>query len=283
MALGEQFESRTITHTREGSTGERIWLTTWPGQLGADVPKVGDPWPTDHVHGGAAEYLWVRSVTPRPYAASGDGAGKAATHAHIDIEYDSTRPIGVAQDDWKITTGATLMTVEVGTPRVFSLRDNNNQTVQVPDGQTLIQPAQEIIIRGLEMLAKIDAGALPGAFPEKLKAKYLVRPSDHAVRKLGRVCTEKWIAIGGFSAVENQLLFESEEFAEPFARREGKSVVWYREFTRRFLWRLLLTKNAANQHSHATHNTLWNPALDLWDHVIPPLYPEIEFGDLFPF
>jgi len=278
MALGEQFESRSITHTPEGSVGQRIFIADWHDRYSNFLPVIGQRWPADPLHAPAiTEGLWLHEIIQTPYAASGEEntADNVATHVRLECNYRSSIPLSSASDSWLISTNSTIQAVDGGRGRTF-VASGNNMDASVPRYSAMT----EIVIRGLE-----DFG------PTEPSLADLAGPTSDAEPVIGTVCAEQY---GGNGPV-GQVLFESEDTGEAFMRTtdafdpDGSAghASWYRTFSRRFLLKRI--RYGPARLLIAGHLQEYDTLAGTWDTVNPGLYETANFsaiaGDppVFPF
>jgi len=278
MALGEQFLSRSITHTPTGASGTRVFIQTWADRYKQGLPTIGDKWPDDNLNpwvGLAPEGLWLHNIIPSPYAASGtkDQPNDVATHVKLEYMYESSKPISSDIAGWLISTDGVIATAEIGRERSFTL----DTTHKIDGGKPRHVPMTEVVIRGLEYLG-----------PGQPKYGTLAANTAAAIPRLGLVCSEIYKPTPGLVGASGQVLFESENTGEPFMRRtcqahEEKPIAWYREFSRRFLVKRIIYKRQDNRNGIAGHNQEWDSVSKIWDTVKEPLYAETIFDFvLFP-
>ena len=266
--LGEQFGSRSITHTATGSHGTRIFVELWQDRYKSTLPRIGKIWPSEA--GEVTEVLVVHDFAIEPFAQSGTKgtSHNVAKYARITYHYDGSVPLTSNPMGWLISCNSTIQAVPAGKNRSFF----QNRTHKIEGTVNKYIPMTEITIRGLDYLG------------ENPTLKDIAGPTQDAHHRLGTACKEvfrRW--------VRGQLLFQGEDLSEPFVRqtcqpdKEATPNAWYREFTRKFLLKSVGYMTTRGYEVVAGHNMEWDGEAGAWDTVIDKngktMYVEQKFGE----
>ena len=284
MAMGEQFGSRTITHTPLGARGRRIFKELWQDRYKPNLPYVGQRWPAD-VHNirdpGMQEPLWCHDIVIKPYGKSGTKAtaNNVAANVEIEYQYEPAKPLGSEVESWIVSTNATLQTY-AGDPNAHFLTHPEHL---LSTGTPHYASVTEIVVRGLEYL-----GVILAPFQPRTRGSQQRSSGTYAAwNSIGYVCSELWWG----TQPPGQLLFLSESTGEPFMRRGIglEQPGWYREFSRKFLLKSIWHPTSPDGLRVAGHNQEWDAEEKIWDTVSGGLYEERTFGatagadQVFPF